>query len=76
MMGFLAPLLRKLFAPRPEQPVDPPSAPIDPIARDIDAAVAEHGRVAAAATASYERALRDTMNDLFNRMGHHDDADG
>ncbi len=73
-MRFLAPILRRLF--KPHSSVDASTTTIDLIARDVDAAVAEHGRVAAAANASHERALRETMNDLFKRMGKHDDADG
>ncbi len=73
-MRFLGPILRRLFKPDP--PAGEPATTIDLIARDVDAAVAEHQRVTVAANASHERALRDTMNDLFKRMGKHDDADG
>ena len=74
MMRFLAPVFRKLFKPVP--PMDILASVDDPIANDVAAVVAEHQRVALLERETYERRLRETMNDLFNRMGKGDAPHG
>ena len=76
-MRLLPALLAKIWppAPLPAPEGEPMEAtthePVDPIARDIEAAVAEHERAGGGAQDDYSQRLRSTIDELLERIGNH-----
>ena len=68
-MRFMPAIHARIFKPVPlvDAQVDNRSA--DPIARDLDAAVAEHERVSSEVRDDYEARTRETIDDLLSMIG-------
>ena len=71
-MRFLTPILRKVW----QLPMNYETDALDQVGREVQAAVAENARTTATELETFDQRLRDTMDDLFKRMGVRDAAHG